>query len=390
MNTSPKGPSCYENWLAALRNKPLQWTVEFPLYSDVEIIEGGLTDGCGPYQLVNTTAFIFSREAPLRPVIVLRIDEHEEYEFGDMEHTETQNYHGGELCDEIAALVSLCFGIRLKAGEISRRFHPKGDPKGRPQFIGYQGTPIFSRNRRGAILPKAMKSCSIHEIPLLSQLPKLLPEEATTLVRAARMYQEAVWVSEMQPHLAWLLLVSAVEIVANYHYKDYLSTESLVEMLEFSRPNLVNLLRKSGGEELAVSVAQELIDILRSGRKFIDFIIEFAPPPPEQRPPVAFQTAWETDKDSGVKPSRKSLKTIYHHRSVALHQGIPFPLPMCEPPLRIENEFAEIPSGFATNGKGGTWVHKKDVPMQLHVFEYIVRNALLKWWASMLLRYKNG
>jgi hypothetical protein len=32
-----------------------------------------------------------------------------------------------------------------------------------------------------------------------------------------------------------------------------------------------------------------------------------------------------------------------------------------------------------------TWL-QKDIPMNLHLFEYIARNSLLKWWASCASR----
>lgn len=344
-----KGPMCYQNWHAALEDKPLQWTVEFPLYSDVGMIKGQLTKGFGPYQLLNTGAFLFPKSTSVRPVMVLRVDEHQEFELGDMDRTETQDYHGGSLCDEIAALVSLCLGIRLKAGEISRRFDPKGDPKGSPQAIGLQEVPMFSGNRCGRVLPEAVGERSIQNIPLLCKLPKLCPKDAAVLVRSARMYQEAIWVAEAQPELSWLLLVSSVEVAASHSM--------------------------AGNAKLT--------------GKFCDFIIKLCPRPPETRPSEALRAVWKDEEDA----FRRALTVIYRHRSKALHSGIPFPPPMCEAPLE-GNNFSEIPIGLATKARGGTWKHElhqdeknrdEGTPMLLHVFEYLVRNALLNWWESMPL-----
>ena len=39
----------------------------------------------------------------------------------------------------------------------------------------------------------------------------------------------------------------------------------------------------------------------------------------------------------------------------------------------------------ATETKGSVWV-AQDLPMLLHIFEYIVRKTLLKWWESMAAR----
>ena len=47
--------------------------------------------------------------------------------------------------------------------------------------------------------------------------------------------------------------------------------------------------------------------------------------------------------------------------------------------------FSEKPFGYATEAYGAIWI-AKSTPMLLHTFEYIARNALLKWWESMLPR----
>ena len=47
-----------------------------------------------------------------------------------------------------------------------------------------------------------------------------------------------------------------------------------------------------------------------------------------------------------------------------------------------ESIYAEIPVEIAQSGRGGVWI-AKDVPMTLYIFEYIVRESLLKWWADM-------
>jgi hypothetical protein len=94
------------------------------------------------------------------------------------------------------------------------------------------------------------------------------------------------------------------------------------------------------------------------------------------RPVDYYQHSW--DKEDVAK----SLVKIYRWRSYALHRGIPFPVPMCQPPVRLEVNFVEVPLGFATGAKGGVWA-TEDAPMLLHTFEYIVRNSLLNWWDSM-------
>jgi len=81
---------------------------------------------------------------------------------------------------------------------------------------------------------------------------------------------------------------------------------------------------------------------------------------------------------------KKLLTLVYNYRSRALHGGRPFPAPMCEPPMIFgdTNVPAERPLGITMSTRGGTW-RAKDVPLCLHMFEHIVRGALLNWWESL-------
>ena len=54
----------------------------------------------------------------LNPSITLRVAIHSEFEHPPTDKSNTRLYHGGRLCDEVAALFSLSLGIRLKAGPI--------------------------------------------------------------------------------------------------------------------------------------------------------------------------------------------------------------------------------------------------------------------------------
>jgi len=82
---------------------------------------------------------------------------------------------------------------------------------------------------------------------------------------------------------------------------------------------------------------------------------------------------------------KKTLSKIYGYRSRALHDGKPFPAPMCLPPFKEDPSWAahaEKPIGLATSTLGATWL-ADDVPILLNTFEYIVRGCLLKWWKSL-------
>lgn len=107
--------------------------------------------------------------------------------------------------------------------------------------------------------------------------------------------------------------------------------------------------------------------------------MRFKPAEPADRPPEQFQISW-TDTNL-----RGALNKIYTYRSKTLHDGTPFPFPMCEPPIKLEAYWkapSEKPYG-SVSALGSVWI-EQDLPMPLHTFEYIARNALVKWWESSL------
>jgi hypothetical protein len=187
------------------------------------------------------------------------------------------------------------------------------------------------------------------------------------------MYQDALWLIESEPELAWLLLVSSLEIAANEWQKE---RGDAVKRLETSKPELYEFLLHHEDPEILRRVADSFADSLGITRKFVDFVLEFLPSPPNDRPGELWaQFEWTQDN------LRRAMKAIYSYRSKALHDGRPFPLPMCSLPHhdRSWKAPAEIMTSLGTSDGTGTWL-KKDVPMHLHLFEYIAREVLLKWW----------
>lgn len=368
------GPISYENWKAFLQEKPIRYTFEFPMFTDAHIT-GQISEGCGPYQLLNTVP-LFKQET-IVPSIILRVAEHLENDppTPEMDKTDTARYHGGSLSDEIAALMSLCLGIRLKASGCIRMFEPGGDPQGRPEMHSLHLDPVLIKPRGlGAVLPHAEGTHSINAAYLFPKFPEIAPNDAIALIKAARLYQNAVWISESEPSLSWIFLVSAVETAA-HHWRH--EKESPVDRLRSFKPKLESILLLAGGPELVQEVAELISDYMGSTRKFLDFSLTYRPEPPEKRPSGYSQHPWDQET------LEKSLRKIYDWRSRALHGGTPFPEPMCRSPVREDDAYHEKPLGLAASSKGAVWV-ADDIPMLLHVFEYIVRNALLSWWESML------
>lgn len=365
------GPFVYENWRAALEGHAPVLGFEFPLFTDAHIT-GMIQQEYGPYQLLNP---ITPPETPLTvPRIILRLKYHLRHDLDgeSMKKTDTSRYHGGSISDEVAALVSLSLGIRLKAGSETRMFSST-DAEGRPLFTKADQNPVLIQTRRGSTLPSAKGTKKLEVSHLIAGLPKLSARDAVALVRAARLYQDGLWMAESEPEIAWLLLVSAIETAAGRWRR---TKESNVERLWASKQELAELLQSEGGDELVHKVADLLAHQLGATKKFRDFVLEFLPGPPVQRPPEYGQHSWNR------KSIRRSMNKIYEWRSRALHGGIPFPSPMCTPP-QLQETPEEVPLALASYTLGGTWV-REDTPMLLHTFEYIVRGTLHNWMEYML------
>jgi hypothetical protein len=370
------GPISYENWKAEEKGEEVQYCVEFPLFTDA-YVTGEITHEYGPYQVLNTTPQF--KPQLIAPALILRIEEHLKNDptRKTMIKTDTTFYHGGWLADEIAALFSLNLGIRLKAGGATRRFEPGGDPKGRPEILSLHKDPVFIKNPAyRPVIPYDTDTYCINDAHTLRSYPKLSPTDAVALVKAARLYQDALWISEFQPSFSWLFFVSAIETSANHWRRE---TELPLDRMRAFKPELEKLLNRYSSE-LPEKVANVISEYMGSTKKFLAFVIHFLPDPPAKRPSKPFQTAWETPA------MEKSLRKIYAWRSKALHGGTPFPEPMCIPPLFPPGEvYGEKQPGLAVQSMGGTWT-TDDIPMCLHIFEYIVRHSLLNWWDSMLNR----
>jgi hypothetical protein len=374
-NTSPR-PSLpfLDNWLAYNDALTHLGAVEYPLYSDAEIA-GPLTQKFGPYTFSNT---MLRRTAAgeARMPIILRLGMHAPTVSPDLSKKNDTRYHGGDMPDEIAALSSLCMGVRLRAGAGSRRFE-FGDQYGIPGQWDSRATPTLGSFGERLILPHVLHG-SLENLRRLDALPLFSDATAVALVRAARLYQDALWIAESEPALAWLMFVSALETAANHWRAD---NGTVVERFTHHKPKLVSELHEIGGDALVASVAEHIEPTLGATNKFLKFVLEYLPDPPEDsvRPAAAAaRISWDP------KSMKNLLRLVYSYRSGALHGGNPMPAPMCKAPFRFGNgEMTEVGIiGSAVSSKGGVWT-ASDVPINLHTFHYIARGALLRWWDTM-------
>lgn len=378
MAKSNRGPLLFIRWRATENTPEWETIHEFPLFASADFAYHGHIE-LGPYTLIGIIQDMTDRN---RPALMLRVKTLRDFhlrEFDRIDTTSFDDYHGGDEADELAALISLCLGVRIKAGSATRMFHKGSDPLGTPVGGFDTRDPLITHTlplRNRPIIPRALDSKNIsNAVPFLLTIPSLTEKDASALVRAARMYQEAIWVSETTPELSWILFSSAIETVAA-EWRPNRRTQA-----ERSKTELADhgdKIEECGKTEVVEADAGLLETHRGPTKRFTEFIASFLPEPPPNRPLEYQQVRWERNL------LKSSMKKIYDYRSRALHDGTPFPYPMCEPPFKVPNEdYSEIPQGLGTSAKGGTWV-LKDTPMLLHTYEYIVRNAILKWWKSVI------
>ncbi len=371
------------NWLKSL-NVPdanALAVVEYPFYSDAHIT-GEFTDGLGPYSFLNSVPLydgpgVVNSPIILRAAIHLPQPEPQSVPPPDKFKTDESLYHGGDFVDELAALTSVALGVRIRAGDESRRFEPGQDQYGRPFDWKLKPKPVVHVQPYRLILPSVVGEHPMSRLKILKSIPQIEPTRYVSLIRACRSYQDALWIAESEPNLAWLMFVSALETAANDVYTIDASPD---ERLRDAKPELAELLEKHGDDELIHKVAESIADTLGATKKFIDFTMQFMPDKPDQRPDhESLRVEWSK---SGLK---KILRKVYGYRSRALHDGKPFPAPMLRSPLYDSPNLptSEVPRiGLAFHSHGGTWI-PKDIPINLHCFHYITRGALLKWWEEM-------
>ena len=351
--------------------------VEYPLYSDAHIT-GEFREGLGPYSFLNTVPFSKDPGTVNTPII-LRVAVHlPDYYPPDMSGTDESLYYGGFWVDELAALTSVALGVRIRAGGETRRFEPGQDPYGQPHEWQYESKPIVRAQSNQLILPSVVDKHSMDQLKILESIPRIAPKRYVSLIRACRSYQNALWIAESEPNLAWLMFVSALETAANDFYETDASPDTRLRDL---KPDLAKLLKKHGGDELVYQVAELVAHLFGATKKFINFTMRFMPDESDQRPDQEWlQVKWSK---TGLK---KVLNKVYEYRSRSLHEGKPYPAPMLRPPHPggKESPPSEVPSiGLASSSQGGTWL-KKAVPINLHCFQYITRGVLLNWWRDAL------
>jgi hypothetical protein len=363
-------PATHKNWKLCLAGAPRTAMVEAAFYTDTRIVGEYET---GPLKFINTMAHDLGR-VDLRPAIVLRLSCYwPQLGYTPVRETKDDHYHGGDHFDEVAALASLALGIRVQAGPITRDFHLRGDPLGTPTMLtGLKAIPTLYPSHQIPMLPRLGKDANLTALRPIDKLPALSAEAAAVVVKAARTYQSALWFADSHPETSWLFLVSAVESAAGYWAEaGFTDDGSLL-------PNEIAQILKEHNCPPSVDepVARYLNKTTKSTRKFVAFLKEFLPEPPSDRPESGHLRV-----DFCSNSIRRDFRFIYECRSRALHSGVPFPMPMCVPPYYQLKE--ERHAALGMSGRGATWSFRTYRPIRFHIFEHIVRGALLRWVQSL-------
>lgn len=371
-DASERGVVSYTNWKAFVQGIPVTEGQENLLYSDSTVC-GEVRDGWGPYQVINT--FGGSYQPGCVPVLCLRINWHSQFptiSIGGL-RSDTSHYHGGSAEDEISALIGLALRIRLRPGGVVRKLYnnPHCD---RPFAENPADVPILLHDSsRPRIIPveKGQIEITGEVLKGFSELPS---DAATALVRSARLFQNGLWLSESSPNDAWLMFVSAIEVASVYWRDESGDPEGLLRSLE---PQWAQRLDATGDPSVTADMGKYWKRLLRSTKRFVDLLMEYMPESPDLRP-TRYPLAWEDE------PLRKAIKRIYRYRSEALHSGVPFPAPLCTPleGIREDEVLPERPHAVMTWCQNASW-HRKDLPMYLHMFAYMVHGALLNWWNEL-------
>lgn len=370
------GPSGYLNWIGQKEGDDEQGVFEVNLYSDAHLTSEIESSSECPYAILNVLPLPLGYHSGIRHALTLRIHVFREQLRIEEEKTDSSNFHGGWLADEIAALISLLTGTRMQPGSITRDYSIRDDPMGSPRAENEPPAAFTQGNRFLLRVPGAKGEHNISALmmPLFYTYPLLSSEQAIRLTRAARLYQDALWICESQPEMAWLLLTSAIEVLAVFEQLDCTSSREILERSPYS--GIITALEEFGNDEIIDRVSQELHPLLRSTGRFVDFLLEYQPGEPENRPEKCISIDWDAGN------LKKLFLKIYEYRSRALHDGIPFPPPMCGPAVSGDM-LQESPAFLWVETAGGKWM-KKDLPLMLHTFEYIVRHSIINWWKSSI------
>ncbi len=252
-------------------------------------------------------------------------------------------YHGGDIADEIVALSSLFLRRKIKLSSIVRR----------------NDIPMrFSHSNEWIDRPLICGESNLEMLTEWFDLIKGLKQDLhQKFILASRLYHRAILLIEDEPDLAYLNLVSSIEVLCQ---DTDIGNVTLADVdLELAK--LVN--------SLDVSVRQNIEEkILKREkfikRKFVKFILDHVEDSfwSEERPQYG---KIEADRLA------EYLGRIYKQRSKTLHNGEPFPPSIHKPPLHD----CEIDFSLGVSVGERRWEPQDFIPHP-HFFERLINHVL--------------
>ncbi|MCU1748559.1 hypothetical protein [Pseudomonas sp. 6D_7.1_Bac1] len=362
-------PWSLENWKRAAHD---DWFMmeEYQFFAPNAILSYKNNIVVGPYTFFfNNMAKRESAQVLITARVKLYINNTSKSEKQETLHFETS------VGDEISGLISIGLGIKNFCTGMSRRFHSPGsivgDLYGEPCFSEAFVPPRLAVPEHFPILPDITGSVyPDKELCDLENLAMASPERYRAFIRASCLYKDALEMVEHDPNLSWILMVSALETAAaTEDESEVLPTQQLKDGF----PNLFDVLQDSTDSAITERAALIVAPTLKATARFIDFCLRNLPAEPSSRPKnEAVRICWEPES------IRKCLSTIYNYRSKYLHAGQRFPSLMSKPPFKYEERPCIEREKDYLNRE---W-KRKEVPINLHTFNYIARHVLLNWCRS--------
>lgn len=357
-------PAVYFNYKLKQEGKKPTRIVEYPLYTDACKIESSYSCLNNPYKLINPD--VITTKNICLPRIILQF---EEFDYSGRNVTRGKTFYSdfyliNNIPDQIAVFLSLILGIRIRAGNESRNFNNTDLDKGTPlhRYINLDPAQI-KLIKNNAIIPAILKNTdnkngffTLNAVDaFFSSFFSLNANQAALIIRAAKLYRDALWIVDSEPQLSLILLISAIEV---------LSEDIGINNLELSKKH----------SNFCEKCKKECKNNLSKRKKFLNFLVKHLPDPPAKRCCRENQLNWEDLKKC---TNKNPLIEMYRFRSKFLHDGIPFPLDFLKPISfwSMETDDTNRYEKSVTTLFNNQLVELS--PMSISIFEYIVRHAIL-------------
>ena len=254
-------------------------------------------------------------------------------------------YHGRGIIDELIVLSSFFLRRRLRRGPVVRM-----DDK--PMLSASSKTWIDK-----ALVEKKSNFAELND--WLKAVEGLNKNAHQKFILSIRLYKEAILLIENQPDLAYLNLVSAIEVLC----KEQDIEDVKLDILDRKLSRIVN---KIEDDNLRSKIEIYILNRERFiGRRFVAFILDNIE-----------ESFWcdEGRPEEGqinIDELPELLKRIYNQRSKFLHDGEPFPPMVFSPPYKR----AEMDISLSTTIGDRKWEREEYIPNP-HFFERLVNHVL--------------